>query len=286
MSLRDALSDIVSDEDQDARLYGVVVGVVTNNKDPENLGRVKVNFPWLQETDESYWARIATLMAGPNRGAFFLPEVGDHVLVAFEQGDVNYPFVLGALWTLKQKPPFNNADGKNNIRAIKSRSGHVIILDDNNKEKKEKIIIRTNKGHEITLNDGDGQILITTRGGHQATLDDAKKEISINTKEGNQLLLNDEIHRIQCCTTDGQMMVMDDESKSIIITDFALENTINIAYGAHEITITSMNGNIKLDAPKGKITLSAKEIQANSKASINMKAKGSMIIKGKTVHIN
>lgn len=286
MSLRDALSDIVSDEDQDARLYGVVVGVVTNNKDPENLGRVKVNFPWLQETDESYWARIATLMAGPNRGAFFLPEVGDHVLVAFEQGDVNYPFVLGALWTLKQKPPFNNADGKNNIRAIKSRSGHVIILDDNNKEKKEKIIIRTNKGHEITLNDGDGQILITTRGGHQATLDDAKKEISINTKEGNQLLLNDEIHRIQCCTTDGQMMVMDDESKSIIITDFALENTINIAYGAHEITITSMNGNIKLEAPKGKITLSAKEIQANSKASINMKAKGSMIIKGKTVHIN
>ena len=286
MSLRDALSDTVADEDQAAKLYGVVVGVVTNNKDPENLGRVKVKFPWLQESDESYWARIATLMAGPDRGTFFLPEVGDHVLVAFEQGDINYPFVLGALWTLKQKPPFNNADGKNNIRAIKSRSGHVIIFDDNNKEKKEKIIIKTNKGYDITLNDGAGQILIKTRSGHRAILDDAKKEISINTKEGNQLFLNDEIHRIQFCTTDGQMMVLDDESKSIIITDFALENTIDIAYGAHEITITSMNGNIKLEAPKGKITLSAKEIQTTSKTSINMEAKGTMVIKGKTVHIN
>jgi len=118
MSLRDALSDTVADEDKAAKLYGVVVGVVTNNKDPENLGRVKVKFPWLQESDESYWARIATLMAGPDRGTFFLPEVGDHVLVAFEHGDINYPFVLGALWTLKQKPPFNNADGKNNIRSI------------------------------------------------------------------------------------------------------------------------------------------------------------------------
>jgi uncharacterized protein involved in type VI secretion and phage assembly len=286
MSLREVLLDAVRDEAEATKIYGVVVGVVTNNKDPENLGRVKVKFPWLQASDESYWARIATHMAGSDRGSFFLPEAGDHLLVAFEHGDINYPFVLGALWTSGQRPPFDNADGKNNIRAIKSRSGHLLIFDDNDEENKEKIIIKTNKGYEIILNDGAGEILIKTRGGHQAVLDDARKEISINSKEGNQLLLNDEIHRIQLTTTDGHMMVLDDQSKAITITDFALENTLNIAYGEHKITITSMNGDIKLEAPNGKITLSAKEIQTTSKTSTKIEAIGTMVIKGTVVKIN
>ncbi|OEU82270.1 MAG: hypothetical protein BA865_14785 [Desulfobacterales bacterium S5133MH4] len=286
MSLRELLSDTAQDEGQASKTYGVVIGIVTNNKDPKDLGRVKVKFPWLQTSDESHWSRIAAPMAGPDRGAFFLPEVGDHVLAAFEHGDINYPIVLGALWTLNQRPPFNNADGKNNVRAIKSRSGHVLIFDDNHEENKEKIIIRTNKGYEIILNDGAEKISIMTTGGHQAVLDDANKEISIKTKEGNHLFLNDEIHRIQLSTSDGHMMVLDDESKAIIISDFALENTIDIAYGVHEITIASMSGNIKLQAPKGKISLSAKEIQTTSTTSTKIEAGGTTDIKGKVVNIN
>lgn len=286
MSLREVLLDALEDQGQAGKIHGIVVGVVTNNKDPENLGRVKVRFPWLQASDESYWARIATLMAGSDRGSFFLPEAGDHVLVAFEHGDINYPFVLGALWTSNQRPPFDNVDGKNNIRAIKSRSGHLLIFDDNHEEKKEKIIIRTNKGHEIILNDGAGEILMRTKGGHQAVLDDAKKEVSINSKGGNQLSLNDESHRIKLSTTDGHMMVLDDESKAITITDSASENTLDIAYGEHKITITSKNGDIKLEAPKGKIALSAKEIQTTSKASTKIESIGTMVIKGTVVKIN
>ena len=67
-----------------------------------------------------------TKLAGNLRGFYFLPEVDDEVLVAFEQGDARFPYVVGALWNGKDAPPEKNDDGQNNVRAIKSRSGHVI----------------------------------------------------------------------------------------------------------------------------------------------------------------
>src|SRR4051812_31769405 len=94
----DSDSDTSARAERTGRIYGVVVGVVTNNQDKEGLGRVKVKFPWLSDADESNWARIATPMAGASRGVFFLPEVDDEVLVVFEQGLVSRPYVLGGLW--------------------------------------------------------------------------------------------------------------------------------------------------------------------------------------------
>jgi uncharacterized protein involved in type VI secretion and phage assembly len=125
------------------RIYGVVVGVVTNNQDPDGLGRVKVKFPWLSSENESGWARVAMPMTGAEMGVFFLPEVDDEVLLAFEQGDANAPYVVGSLWTGKAKPPAANADGKNPIRVIKSRSGHVVRLDDTEGAEKIEIIDKT-----------------------------------------------------------------------------------------------------------------------------------------------
>jgi uncharacterized protein involved in type VI secretion and phage assembly len=132
------------------RIYGVVVGIVTNNQDPDGLGRVRLRFPWLSAHDESGWARIASLMAGADRGAYFLPEVDDEVLVAFEQGDVRFPYVLGALWNGNDKPPGNNVDGNNNQRLFKSRSGHLLRLDDTEGEARIEIIGSSGKCH-ITL---------------------------------------------------------------------------------------------------------------------------------------
>jgi uncharacterized protein involved in type VI secretion and phage assembly len=132
--------DLLVPPSQENLFYGVTIGVVTNNKDPDALGRVKVKFPWLSEQEESAWARILSPMAGKERGFYFLPEVDDEVLVAFEHGQVEFPYVLGALWNGKDKPPGKNDDGKNNERLIKSRSGHVIIFDDT--AGKEQIIIR------------------------------------------------------------------------------------------------------------------------------------------------
>ncbi|MCD4767271.1 MAG: phage baseplate assembly protein V [Methanosarcinales archaeon] len=141
-----SITDILEQKKiSDSRIYGVVVGIVTNNKDTEKLGRVKVKIPRLSGEDESNWARVTSFMAGKERGAFFLPEVDDEVLVAFEYGDINMPYVIGSLWNGKDVPPENNSDGKNNIRVIRSRSGHVITLDDSDGSEQIKIMDKTQK---------------------------------------------------------------------------------------------------------------------------------------------
>jgi uncharacterized protein involved in type VI secretion and phage assembly len=131
---------------------GVVVGIVTNNNDPEGLGRVKVRFPWLTDSDESYWARVAAPMAGNNRGAYFLPEIDDEVLLVFDRGDLRVPYVIGSLWNGKDRSPADNANGKNDVRIIKSRSGHTIKLND--EDGKETL--------EIVDKSGENSIIIDT----------------------------------------------------------------------------------------------------------------------------
>lgn len=145
------------------RNYGVVVGLVTNNKDPDGMGRVKVKFPWLSDQEESWWARIAVPMAGPSRGTYFLPEVDDEVLVAFEHGDVRFPYIIGAIWNGKDAPPTTNSDGQNNIRLIKSRSGHVIRFDDTNGNEKVEIIDKQGT-NSITIKSSDNSITICCNG--------------------------------------------------------------------------------------------------------------------------
>lgn len=145
------------DEEQEtSQVKGMAIGIVTNNKDEQGMGRVKVRFPWREKEQESYWARIAVLMAGNDRGTVFLPEVGDEVLCAFDQDDVRHPYILGGLWNGQDTPPEQNRDGKNNIRKIRSRSGHEIIFNDDSEGKKEHIEIHTNKGHKILLDDSLG----------------------------------------------------------------------------------------------------------------------------------
>jgi uncharacterized protein involved in type VI secretion and phage assembly len=141
----------------------VVVGIVTNNKDADHMGRVRVKFPWLSDDDESWWARIATPMAGGGRGMYFLPEVNDEVLVAFEHGDVRFPYVVGALWNGKDNPPTENDDGKNNVRLIHSRSGHLLRLDDTDGNEKIEIIDKTG-GNCITIQSSDNSIEIKCNG--------------------------------------------------------------------------------------------------------------------------
>ena len=160
MSLSELL-DGPAQQDRSGRIYGVVVGVVTNNQDPDGFGRVKVKFPWLSDVDESTWARVAAPMAGKQRGVYFLPEVDDEVLVVFEHGDVRTPYVLGALWNGLDAPPVTNDDGKNNVRLIQSRSGHVVKLND--EDGKETIeIIDKSKKNSIVIDTAKNTITVTT----------------------------------------------------------------------------------------------------------------------------
>jgi len=157
-------------------IRGVALGIVTDNNDGEKLGRIMVKFPWLGENHQSGWVRVATMMAGKERGTFFLPEVGDEVVVAFDHGDIDYPYVIGALWNGKDKPPETN-NGENNIRKIKSRSGHELIFDDTSK--KEKVEIHTNSGNSVLLDDGGEVIEVKTKGGLKITLDDKSKAVEM-----------------------------------------------------------------------------------------------------------
>jgi uncharacterized protein involved in type VI secretion and phage assembly len=176
---------LTSEDDRESRarrVHGVTVGIVTRNNDPDGLGRVKLFFPWLSDNNETEWARIATLMAGSERGSFFLPDVGDEVLVAFEHGDINRPFVIGGLWSREDKAPTTNSDGLNNIKKIKSRSGHEIIFDDT--DAKENLEIRTKGGHQILLDDGSGseKIMIKDKtGSNLITIDSLIGSISISS---------------------------------------------------------------------------------------------------------
>lgn len=147
MSMSSTLLDTLTDRETAHKAYGVVVALVTSTKDPQGLGRVKVRYPWLGEESEGNWARVAAPMAGNGMGVFFLPEVGDEVLVAFEHGDVRFPYVIGALWNGKAKPPVSVGEGKNDVRMIKSRSGHVVRLSD--EEGKEKIEIVDKSGKNL-----------------------------------------------------------------------------------------------------------------------------------------
>jgi uncharacterized protein involved in type VI secretion and phage assembly len=164
MNLLEILSRKEDSGETQSRIYGVVVGVVTDNQDPDKLGRVKVSFPWLKEKAESDWARVASPMAGNDRGLVFIPEVKDEVLVAFQQGDVRAPYVIGALWNgvdkfIKEK----DGDDNNNLRIIKSRSNHLIVLDDTSGSEKIQIIDSKGK-NTITIDSQKNKITIQGEG--------------------------------------------------------------------------------------------------------------------------
>lgn len=143
----------------------LVIGIVTDNQDPENQGRVKVMYPWLSSEHASHWARVVSPGAGAERGLEFLPEVNDEVLIGFEQGDMHYPYILGGLWNGQDAPPKSSSDavkgGKVNLRVIRSRTGHIITLDDT---------------------DGAASVSVVDQNGNKIVLDSAQNALQIEVK--------------------------------------------------------------------------------------------------------
>ncbi len=146
----------------------MVIGIVSNLDDPEGLERAKVKFPHLGD-QESDWARVVSPMAGPERGSFFKPEVDDEVLVCFNHDDIRHPYILGSLWSQTDKPPpFEGSPTDNNWRFIRSRSGHVILLDDTpgkekieliDKDEKRRVVIDSaNEKIQVLCESGDVEV--------------------------------------------------------------------------------------------------------------------------------
>ncbi len=150
---------------------GVHLAIVTNLDDPAALSRVKVKLPAVADSPQQegeLWARVCTLFAGSNRGAFWMPDVGDEVLVAFVMGDARAPIVLGGLWNGASRAP-EALDEHNNLKVVRSRNGNRIVLDDT--AGAEKVIVETPGGNRITLSDAAGDLVkVEDAAGNTATM--------------------------------------------------------------------------------------------------------------------
>ena len=116
----------------DAVQYGLHYGIVCQNKDPDNLDRIKVRLPWLDDgdTDQTHWAQLLTPMEGKQFGWYTLPDVDDVVVVMFIGGDISQPVIVGGVWSKPDFSPEPNEDGANNFRGYRSRCGHRLVFDD------------------------------------------------------------------------------------------------------------------------------------------------------------
>ena len=140
-----------------AIVNGVVVGLVTavgDGKSAESgdIGQVKVHFPWLDENHETDWVRIGTMMSGGGAGSFFMPNVQDEVLVAFQHGDTRFPYVIGFLWNGQDLPPAKDARD----RILMSKNGHMVRFLDSTPANggKGALVIEDANGNRISMSPG------------------------------------------------------------------------------------------------------------------------------------
>ena len=194
------------------KMFGVSIGLVTNNKDPDKMARIKVKFPWLAEEAESFWCRLASPWAGKDRGQMWIPEVEDEVLVAFEHGDLRFPYIIGSLWNGKDTPPAENEtnvgatsnklpneDGENNHKYWRTREGHQLHFDDT--KGGGGIMLRTNKGHEICCWDEGGEERIRfwdKDKDNYVDISTTDKKITVETKTGDILIKAKKTITMEC----------------------------------------------------------------------------------------
>lgn len=166
------------------RWYGAFPALVTDVVDPEGLGRVKIALPWSPDTAGARyetWARLATFMAGNNRGSWFIPDVDDEVLIVFEGGDPRRPYVIGNLWNGKDKPPESmDGAGKNFKKVLRSRNGVKLTMDDT--DGREQFILETPGGQKLTLKDGPGAVEIVDSNGNSIKMETSGITITASAK--------------------------------------------------------------------------------------------------------
>lgn len=202
------------------QMPGVVEAIVTDNQDPDQMGRIKVKFPTLPDAPESTWARLGTPMAGQDRGWVTLPEVDDEVLVAFMHGDINHAVIVGALYNGTDTPPYANDDGDNNLRVFYSRSGHKVTFDDSSGS--EKIVLETCGGDVVITMDASEQSL--TIEAAQNVIIEAGQSVEINCQD---------------FTVSASMSVTIEASQGATLSSSTVE--IN---GDMSITISGQSGNL------------------------------------------
>ena len=164
--------------------YGVYPAVVTDIVDADGQGRVKIRLPWSPDGDgNAYeaWARLATMMAGSDRGSWFIPDVDDEVLVAFMAGNPRHPLVIGAMWNGTDAPPESmDSAGNNYKKVLRSRNGVKVTLDDT--DGSESLKLETPGGQQVLLKDGPGAIEIQDSNGNSVKLETSGITVNASAK--------------------------------------------------------------------------------------------------------
>lgn len=141
----------------DGPIAGVAVAIVRDNQDKSGSGRVRVSFPWYSRPDETYWARVATPIVGESQAFYFSPKIDDEVLVAFDHGDLQSPYVVGSLWNSSNRPPARNTGVSSQVR-LQLTDGKHLTLDQNGIELDDA------HGNKISIEQGSGRITIHAAG--------------------------------------------------------------------------------------------------------------------------
>ena len=163
--------------------FGGHLALVEDLNDPASLSRVQVrvlSFDGPAGQNGPIWARVACPFAGDNRGAFLLPDVGDEVLVIFQNGDPRFPVIVGGLWNGSSSPPESISGGRNLKKVIRSKNGVKITLDD--QDGQEQFIAETPGGQKVTLKDGPGTITVEDSNGNSIKLESAGVTITAASK--------------------------------------------------------------------------------------------------------
>jgi len=272
----------------------MMVGIVADNNDPKGWGRVRVKLPTLTEEHMSYWARMVSVGAGPERGVDWLPEVNDEVLVGFEHGDVHRPYVLGGVWNGKDKPPEkveeSVVNGKVRLRTLKTRLGHKLqFVEEDKADSKQGVYLTTVAENHLHINDTDKFSELKTVGGHYLLLDDKNKKVELKTSGGHQVLMDDSGKKVNIISTgtlnakSGKTGTSD--KVNINGGEITLTGTtkITLKVGASTITLSNTGVDIKGAQINVKATAVA---NLEGTASTNVKSTGMTNISGAMVKVN
>jgi len=261
------------------KYYGVYPAIVVDNQDPEERYRVKVKFPWLMESDQKYtdtadkeemrssWCRIVSPMMGTvshgggstdqHRGCFWLPEIDDEVLVVFAFGDFREAIIIGQMsngmdlpfWQNKSDKGLQEA-GKNSLRGIRSRSGHMISFVDDGKGKTEKIVIQ-NKVDDKSVYDQPA--LGAEKNVQKALGGEVVIEVPDGSKGKNLILLD---------ATDGKENVLITDKKGELLLKFDTKTQTVTLYSEKDIVINA----------KETVAIKCKDLKIETESSTEFKA--------------
>ena len=201
-----SIYDYLSERQDNIRepLY-MTLGIVTSIDDPDKQNRVKVRLINRDNSNyETDFIRTMTPMSGKAMGFYFLPEVGDEVIVVFCDGDISRPYVIGSLWNMQNPFHLNITDKKNDIRMIKTKSGHTLVFGDENDN--THVTLTTVKELSLTIDDKEESITLKDKSSKNiAVIDSKNNEIKLNADskitldvKGNKIEINGNNITLSC----------------------------------------------------------------------------------------